>query len=59
MAEANIISVQEQKQLQILNNGLLTADKFITKNYLINLSKQNVVLMDEAEMDSHFIRLFH
>ena len=58
MPEANIISVQEQKQLQILNNGLLTADKFITKNYLINLSKQDVVLMNEDEMDSHFIRLF-
>lgn len=58
MTEANIISVQEQKQLQILNNGLLTADKFITKNYLINLSKQNIVLMNEDEMDSHYIRLF-
>ena len=58
MPETNIISVQEQKQLQVLNNGLLTADKFITKNYLINLSKQNVVLMNEDEMDSRFIRLF-
>lgn len=44
-----IVSVQEQKQLQLLNNGLITADRFINKNYLINISEQNIVPLDDYE----------
>ena len=38
MDNTAIVSVQEQKQLQLLNNGLITADRFINKNYLINIA---------------------
>lgn len=49
MDNTAIVSVQEQKQLQLLNNGLITADRFINKNYLINISEQNIVPLDEYE----------
>lgn len=53
-----LISVQEQRQLQLLNNGLITADKFINKNYLINISDQQIVPLDEYEKSTNVIRLF-
>ncbi len=53
-----VISVQEQRQLQLLNNGLITADKFINKNYLINISDQQIVPLDEYEKSTNVIRLF-
>lgn len=53
-----IVSVQEQKQLQLLNSGLITADRFINKNYLINISEQNVVALAENEKNTSAIRLF-
>ena len=49
MDNTAIVSVQEQKQLQLLNNGLITADRFINKNYLINISEQNIVPLKEYE----------
>lgn len=58
MDNTAIVSVQEQKQLQLLNNGLITADRFINKNYLINISEQNIVPLDEYEKTTNSIRLF-
>jgi len=53
-----IVTVQEQKQIQLLNNGLITADKFINKNYLIDIAQQNVVALNEDEKNTSAIRLF-
>ena len=36
-----IITVEEQKQTKLLENGLIMADRFINKNYLINLQDGN------------------
>lgn len=58
MDNTAIVSVQEQKQLQLLNNGLITADRFINKNYLINISEQNIVPLDDYEKTTNSIRLF-
>lgn len=58
MNNTTIISVAEQKQLQLLRSGLLTADKFINKNYLINVSEQDVVPIDEINQSTNAIRLF-
>lgn len=58
MDNTAIVSVQEQKQLQLLNNGLITADRFINKNYLINISEQNIVPLNEYEKTTNSIRLF-
>jgi len=52
------MTVNEQKQLQVLSNGLITADKFINKNYLINIAEQNVVMLSENEKNTSAIRLF-
>lgn len=58
MVEKEDISIKELKQLQLLNNGLITADKFINKNYLINLSEQNVVPLEDVDKSTNYIRLF-
>ncbi len=58
MENTTIVTVKEQEQVQLLNNGLVTADRFINKNYLIDLSEQNVVPLDESEKTANSIRLF-
>lgn len=52
------MSVNEQRQMQLLNNGLVTADRFINKNYLINISEQNVVPISDREKNTNAVRLF-
>ena len=49
LENSELISVQEKRQIQLLNNGLITADRFINKNYLINIAEQNVVPMSDEE----------
>ncbi len=58
MENSTLVSVKEQEQIQILNNGLITADRFINKNYLIDLSEQAVVPLDDSEKSTNSIRLF-
>lgn len=58
MEESGVVSIQEQKQIQLLNSGLITADKYINKNYLINIAEQNVVTINEMEKNTNAIRLF-
>lgn len=58
MSDKTVVSVKEQKQLQLLNNGLLMADKFINKNYLINIDDQNIVPLHENNKVTNSIRLF-
>lgn len=58
MRDKEIVSVNEQKQLQLLNNGLLMADKFINKNYLIDISGQNIVPLHDIDKVTNSIRLF-
>lgn len=58
MSDKTVVSVKEQKQLQLLNNGLLMADKFINKNYLINIADQNIVPLHENNKVTNSIRLF-
>lgn len=58
MDNTAIVSVQEQKQMQLLNSGLITADRFINKNYLINIAEQNVVPLADLEKSTNSIRLF-
>ena len=54
----NNMTISEQKQAQLLNNGLITADRFINKNYLINIDKQNVIELKDAEKNTGSIRLY-
>lgn len=58
MDNAPMMTVNEQRQTQLLNNGLITADRFINKNYLINISEQNVVPLQEFDKNTNAIRLF-
>ena len=58
MDNISAITVSEKKQFQLLQNGLVTADKFINKNYLINIAEQNVVPINEYDKTTNSIRLF-
>ena len=53
-----IITVEEQKQTKLLENGLIMADRFINKNYLINLQERGVVPLDDREKVTNAIRLY-
>ena len=53
-----IIATEEKRQMQLLDNGLTTADRFINRNYLINLPGQQVVSLPEEEKSTGAIRLY-
>ncbi|WP_459479212.1 ATP-binding protein [Clostridium saccharoperbutylacetonicum] len=42
----------------VLEQGLLLADKFINKNYLINLNNNDVIQIDEDMKRTNFLRLY-
>lgn len=42
----------------VLEEGLLLADKFINKNYLINLNNNDVLQVDEEMKRTNFLRLY-
>lgn len=54
--DTSLVSIEERKQSQLLKSGLITADRFINKNYLINIAEQNVVPLNEEERSTN-IRL--
>lgn len=58
MDNISAITVSEQEQFQLLQNGLVTADKFINKNYLINIADQGVVPINDYDKTTNSIRLF-
>lgn len=54
----NSISVTMQNQTQLIANGLITADKFINKSYLIDISSSDVVPLKEDFNNTKGIRLY-
>lgn len=48
----------QEIQMQMLENGMITADKFINKHYLIDAAKQEIVPLDESKKNIGTIRLF-
>ena len=42
----------------VLEEGLLLADKFINKNYLINLNNNDILQIDEEMKRTNFLRLY-
>jgi len=42
----------------VLEQGLILSDKFINKNYLINLTSNNVISLDEDMKRTNFLRLY-
>lgn len=53
----DLIENAEQSDL-VLSKGMLYADAFVNKNYLINLNVYPVIPLDEQYKKDHFIRLF-
>lgn len=47
-----------EKQERIVTNGLITADRYVNRNYLIGLSDRNVLPLDEREKNTGAVRLF-
>ena len=56
---ANLSSqLNDSKQAQMINNGLKLADKFINRNYLINVTDNEVVSLSEDDKNVSSIRLY-
>lgn len=58
MKETGIISAQEQKNRELLEAGLFTADCYITRNYLINLSDRSCLAPTDDLCRDIFLRLY-
>lgn len=54
----DMITVEEKRQAKLLENGLIMADRFINKNYLINLQEREILALDEGEKITNAIRLY-
>ena len=58
MNELTTVSAEEEKQTKLLENGLVMADRFINKNYLINMQERSVVPLPEEEKTTNALRLY-
>lgn len=59
MEERSIITAQEQKNQELLEAGLATADCYITRSYLIDLAEREAIVPDESFCQDVFLRLYH
>ena len=59
MEQQSIISAQEQRNRDILEAGLATADCYITRSYLIDLSERQVLVPAPEDCQDIFLRLYH
>ena len=59
MGEHGIITAQEERNKELLEAGLATADCYISRNYLIDLSKKEVVPVDEELCRDTSLRFYH
>lgn len=59
MSKDTIISAKQQKNKEILETGLMVADKFISKNYLIDLDDNPVLSIDKENCSDTNMRLYH
>lgn len=59
MEHDRVITVQEQRNQEQLVAGLAAADCYISKTYLINLSDNPVLDVDESYCKDPFLRLYH
>ena len=57
--EQKIISAQEQRNQELLEAGLATADCYITRSYLIDLAERAVLEPDPTACQDVFLRLYH
>lgn len=58
MKEYNLATKQEQQREWMLENGILMADRFINRNYLINLSNYPIVEMSNGDKSRNRLRLY-
>ena len=55
--QQSIVSIEEQRQLDAIENGLAVADRFINKNYLLNMNEQKILALSEEEQHAGELRL--
>lgn len=58
MKEYHLATKQELERAQIVENGILMADRFINRNYLMNLSEYPVVSLSDEERSRNKLRLY-
>ena len=58
MTENTLVEINESKRSALINSALITADRFVNKNYLVNLPNNSILKMSEEDKKSNDIRLF-
>lgn len=58
MKEYNLATKQEKQRERVLENGILMADRFINRNYLIQLSNYPIVEMSNEDKSRNRLRLY-
>ena len=58
MNNTTTFPISESEQLQKISNGLITADKFINKSYLIDVTENRVVPFPQERKTTNNIRLY-
>ena len=53
------LMLDDEQANAALEKGMLYADAFVNKNYLINLDRYPLVELDPSEKSDEFIRLYH
>lgn len=51
------VTIEEQRQLDAIENGLAVADRFINKNYLLNMNEQKILALSEEDQHAGELRL--
>lgn len=59
MPKETIISAKQQENKEIIETGLMVADKFISKNYLIDLDDNPVLSIKKENCSDANMRLYH
>ena len=59
MEDRKIISAKEQRNQELLEAGLATADLYISRNYLIDLAQKPVMPVKDEVCSDTFLRFYH
>lgn len=58
MTENALAEINENKRAAMINSALVTADRFVNKNYLVDLPNNSILKISEESKQTNDIRLF-
>lgn len=58
MSENTLAEINESKRSALINSALITADRFVNKNYLVDLPNNSILKIPGEDKRTNDIRLF-